>query len=268
LLGLARSALLKQPLTRFIVAEDQDSYYRHRKHLFETGVPQAYELRLTHAEAAPFWAQVEATLTPPAASTAGQAAGGAPMCRVVFSDITARKEVEATLLAERASLTQRVEARTAELSARTAELSAANQRLRQLTRQIVMAHDEERRHLARELHDEAGQMLTGLKFTLETGQRLPLEGMQATQQQALGLVGELMQQVHNLSLDLHPVILDDFGLLPTLLWHIGRYTAQTKIQVNFEHAGLEQRFAAEIETAAYRIVQEALTNIARHSGAS
>jgi signal transduction histidine kinase len=69
-------------------------------------------------------------------------------------------------------------------------------------------------------------------------------------------------------LDLRPAILDDLGLLPTLLWHIEHYTAQTNVKVNFKHSGLEkQRFAPEVETAAYRVVQEALTNVARHSNA-
>jgi signal transduction histidine kinase len=61
-------------------------------------------------------------------------------------------------------------------------------------------------------------------------------------------------------------MLDDLGLLATLLWHFERYTAQTKIQVKFKHTGVEQRFAAATETAAYRIIQEALTNVARYAG--
>jgi signal transduction histidine kinase len=123
----------------------------------------------------------------------------------------------------------------------------------------------ERRNIALELHDEIGQVLTGLKLTLEVSTRLPVEEVGASLDQARGLVNELMARVRKLSLDLRPAMLDDFGLLPTLLWHIEHYTAQTKVRVNFKHNRLERRFAPGVETAAYRMVQEALTNVARHA---
>ena len=121
----------------------------------------------------------------------------------------------------------------------------------------VLLEENERRNLARELHDEIGQTLTGLKLRLEAGQT----------QEARGLVEELMSSVRNLSLDLRPAMLDDLGLLPALLWLFERYTAQTGVKVAFEHDGLTGRLASETETAAFRIVQEALTNVARHAGA-
>jgi len=72
--------------------------------------------------------------------------------------------------------------------------------------------------------------------------------------------------VRDLSLALRPAMLDDLGLVPALLWHFERYTAQTNVRVTFKHSGLARRYQAVIETAAYRIVQEALTNVARHAG--
>jgi PAS domain S-box-containing protein len=90
LLGVARSALVKQRLTRFILPEDQDIYYRHRKQLFETGAPQVCEFRMLRADAAPFWARMEAI--------AVQDADGAPLCRAVMSDTTERKRSEEALL--------------------------------------------------------------------------------------------------------------------------------------------------------------------------
>jgi signal transduction histidine kinase len=127
----------------------------------------------------------------------------------------------------------------------------------------------ERRNIALELHDEIGQLLTGLKLTLDLSSRVPAEEVGGQIDQAKDLVNELMVRVRNLSLDLRPAMLDDFGLLPTLLWHIEHYTAQTQVKVTFKHSGLERkRFAPDIETAAYRLVQEALTNIARHANVS
>lgn len=76
-----------------------------------------------------------------------------------------------------------------------------------------------------------------------------------------------MGKVRELSLDLRPAMLDDLGLLPTLLWYFERCTARTQVDVGFEHTGLDRRFLPEVETTAYRIVQEALTNVARHAGA-
>ena len=89
LLGVARGALVKQPITRFILKEDQDIYYLHRKQLFETGEPQACELRMVKKDGTQFWAHL--------AATAAQDADGAPVCRIVISDITERKRAEEAL---------------------------------------------------------------------------------------------------------------------------------------------------------------------------
>jgi signal transduction histidine kinase len=138
-------------------------------------------------------------------------------------------------------------------------------RLQGLSGRLMEVQEAERRHLARELHDEIGQLLTGLRFTLD----LPEPAAPALArrlEEARILVEELLDRVRALSLDLRPSILDDLGLLPALLGHIERYTSQTKVQVHLEHHGLDRRFDPETETGVYRIVQEALTNVARHSG--
>ena len=80
------------------------------------------------------------------------------------------------------------------------------------------------------------------------------------------MLQELTDRVRDLSLRLRPTMLDDLGLAPALLWHFQRYTAQTGVHVDFRHEGLDRRFSPEGETAAYRIIQEALTNVARHVG--
>ena len=139
------------------------------------------------------------------------------------------------------------------------------QRLQGLSGRLMEVQEAERRHLARELHDEIGQLLTGLRLTLDLPEP-PSPALGERLDQARGLVEELLDRVRALSLDLRPSILDDLGLLPALLGHVERYTSQTKVQVRLEHHGLDRRFDPETETGVYRIVQEALTNVARHSG--
>jgi signal transduction histidine kinase len=147
------------------------------------------------------------------------------------------------------------------------EVDEARHRLHALSRRLVESQEAERRHLARELHDEIGQVLTGLKLSLETeaGGASP-EIARANAGEAQRLVHGLIERVRGLSLDLRPAMLDDLGLVSALLWHLDRYTAQTRIRVHFEQSLPQSaRFPSSIETATYRIVQEALTNVARHA---
>jgi signal transduction histidine kinase len=149
------------------------------------------------------------------------------------------------------------------------QVHTAHEQLQVLSRRLVETQEIERRHLARELHDEIGQALTGLKLVLEMSARLPGDAIREHIGEAQTLVNDLIVRVRDLSLDLRPAMLDDLGLLPALLWHLERYTTQTNVHVTFKHAGLKDvRVVPEVETAAYRIVQEALTNVARHAGVS
>jgi PAS domain S-box-containing protein len=145
------------------------------------------------------------------------------------------------------------------------QLQEYARQLQALSRRLLDVQEQERRALARELHDEIGQTLTGLEFTLEQSRGLPAEPATARLGEAQGLVRQLTAQVRNLSLRLRPTMLDDLGLLPALLWHLGNYTDRTHVQVHLAHCGLDGRLNAEVETAGYRIVQEALTNVARHA---
>ena len=148
------------------------------------------------------------------------------------------------------------------------ERKQAEDALRALSRRLVEVQEVERRQIARELHDEIGQALTGLKLLLETAARMPARNLGSYLGEAQAMINKLMALVQNLSLDLRPAMLDDLGLIPALLWHFERYTAQTGVRVIFKHKGLEGRLTSEIETAVYRIIQEGLTNIARHAGVS
>jgi PAS domain S-box-containing protein len=142
------------------------------------------------------------------------------------------------------------------------QLSA--ERLRTLSRRLLEVQESERRHLARELHDEVGQLLTGLRLQLRAEGKA--DDAREQIRQARQIVDQLLAEVRGLSFALRPAVLDQLGLLPALLALFEWYTDRTGVSVEFKHAGVEGRFRAEVETAAYRTVQEALTNAARHAG--
>jgi len=134
--------------------------------------------------------------------------------------------------------------------------------------QIINAQEEERKRIARELHDETSQVLTSLLISLAV-----LEESITTQEardriaETRMLAHRTLRAIRNLSIDLRPSALDDLGLLPALRWYIKEYQQKFSITVDFQASGLKMRLPAAMETALYRIVQEALTNVARHAQA-
>jgi signal transduction histidine kinase len=146
-------------------------------------------------------------------------------------------------------------------------LSAANRRLQAISRQLVEVQETERSHLALELHDELGQMLNSIKLSLDLMPTDPTSESQEPLRRAQRLISQLIQQVRQLALDLRPAMLDDLGLVPALKSYFRRQTTQTGLQVTFENGVPDnRRFPASIETAAYRIIQEGVTNATRHAG--
>jgi PAS domain S-box-containing protein len=146
------------------------------------------------------------------------------------------------------------------------QVRAGRERLQQVMQRLVDVQETERRHIARELHDEIGQILTGLKLTLGMAQELPSAEIGAQLTEADLQISQLLDQVRELSLDLRPSMLDDLGLHATLLWHFGRFQDRTGITVGANIHDIEdRRFDTRMETASYRIIQEALTNVARHA---
>jgi PAS domain S-box-containing protein len=140
-------------------------------------------------------------------------------------------------------------------------------RLEDLSRRLVQTQELERRRIARELHDETGQILTGLRLTLDVAlQQVGESEAKSTLVRAAAIVQNLQKQVRTLSLNLRPAALDDLGLLPAVLMLCDQHAMHTLIRVKTVHDGVNgRRFAPEIETTAYRIVQEGLTNVARHA---
>ena len=165
---------------------------------------------------------------------------------LVFRDITQRKESEA-------------------------ELKTHESNLQRLSSQLINTQEAERGRLSRELHDEIGQALTAIKINLETLKReIPKDSTPVTQEclaETDTLTDNILDQIHQISLDLRPSILDDLGLVPTLNWYVKRFAQRMNIRVEFAPPGLKQRLDPELETVIYRIVQEALTNVAKHADA-
>ena len=145
------------------------------------------------------------------------------------------------------------------------QVRAGRERQRNLAKSLVDIQETERRHIAKELHDHLGQLLTGLQFMLERTKSQASGQQRANLEEIQSSVTDIIGQVREMSLNLRPSMLDDMGLIPTLLWHIDRYTKQTQIRVNFRYDEIPQRLPSEIEMAAYRIIQEALTNVARYA---
>lgn len=170
------------------------------------------------------------------------------------------------------SLAAQVTARTRDLehevvvrreAERRAEENAA--RLQALSTKLLRVQEDERRSLAQELHDQIGQLLTGLRFQLEAARDV---APSAPLNDALTVSTDLLRSVRELTLQLRPRMLDDLGLQPALEWQAKLFQGQTNIAVDLEVSLPPGRLAPELETAVFRMVQEALTNVARHSGAS
>lgn len=139
--------------------------------------------------------------------------------------------------------------------------------LRQLSANLLDTQEGERRHLARELHDEVGQTLTATKILLEGLQHQQGGAADKRLGDAIQCVNHLLTVVRDLSLSLRPPMLDDFGLSAALRWLLDQHTRTTERPVTFDASGFAHKPDPALETACFRIAQEALTNISRHSQA-
>ena len=151
---------------------------------------------------------------------------------------------------------------------RTSELDGVNQSLRELTGRLLNLQDEERRRIARELHDNTGQALAALAINLGTvaNDLERLVNTIHTVKDSASLVKQMSDDIRTTSYLLHPPLLDAMGLVPALEWYVQGFAKRSRIEVEFDCAQKLGRFSKEVEIAAFRVVQECLTNIHRHSG--
>jgi signal transduction histidine kinase len=157
----------------------------------------------------------------------------------------------------------------AEVRVRTSEVVQQAEQLRDLSSRLLQAQDEERRHIARELHDSAGQILSALSMSLaQAARHAPQEpaGFAEYVQESEQLVQQLSQEIRTMSYLLHPPLLDETGLAGALRWYIQGLTQRSGLEISLTVPADFERLSREMELVMFRLVQECLTNIHRHSG--
>jgi PAS domain S-box-containing protein len=195
----------------------------------------------------------------------------------VARNITDRKRAEERLresenrfriLSER--LDSEVRARTRELELSNADVMRQSEQLRELSWQMLRIQDEERRHIARELHDSAGQLLTILAMNLATltrnAQKNKVPEIAEAAEEARELVHQLTGEIRTTSYLLHPPLLDEEGLRSAISWYVRGLVERSGLDITFNISEGFGRLPGEMELAIFRLVQECLTNIHRHSG--
>jgi PAS domain S-box-containing protein len=198
--------------------------------------------------------------------------------RTFIHDVTERRAMMESLQKAKDELEERVRERTDELRKRNLQvvkqaeiLNTTNQGLRELSARLLRVQDEERRRIARDLHDSTGQSLALLSMNLSA---LEAEASRSNPNLAKGLeenaamVRTISSELRTLSYLLHPPLLEEMGLESALRWYIDGFSQRSNVKVSLELPSDMGRLSRELELATFRVIQECLTNIHRHSGSA
>lgn len=181
-------------------------------------------------------------------------------------------EAEGPFLAEERDLINSLaDSLSSYLTRRRAELALreTHERLKALSQQLMEVQENERRHLARDLHDEIGQALTVVKMNLQTMQRLgDTSAIAIPLKDSSTVIDQTLQHVRDLSLDLRPSLLDDLGLVPAVRWYLSRQAERTGWNIDVQVDESLSPPPQSVAIACFRVIQEAVTNIMRHSNAT
>jgi signal transduction histidine kinase len=168
-------------------------------------------------------------------------------------------------------LEKKVKGRTADLTRANENLKTATENYRELSVQVLRLQDEERRRIARELHDGVGQILAALGMNIarvrHESDKLSNEAARAISENAF-MVDELSREIRTMSHLLHPPLLDEIGLSSALRWYVDGFSERSKVKVNLDFPEELGRLPNEMELTIFRMIQECLTNVHRHSGST
>jgi PAS domain S-box-containing protein len=239
--GVRREEALGTPLDRFLPARFRAAHHGHIEHFGRTGVTSRRMGDVTM-----LWAlRADGSEFPIEASISQAVEEGRRFFTVILRDVTLRRQAEEAL-------------------------KRSEQELRELSARVLEAREEEKTHIARELHDELGQLLTALKMDLAwLRERLADPALAAKAAEMGGVLDQTVNATRRISADLRPLMLDDLGLADATGWLVQDFAQRSGIhcEARLPDAEALQDLSKNVATAVYRAVQESLTNIARHAGA-
>ena len=253
--GYKASEIIGHHFSRFYPREARESRWPDRELEFASREGRFTDEGLrVRKDGSTFWAYVVITALRDAQ---GELRGFAKVTR----DLTERRALEDRTR----QLNRELRARVTELLESQRQVELRTLELQKLSSELLRVQDEERRRMARTLHDELGQELVALKLELDT-LRNTENAENRNLLQAAELASSALQKVRNMSYLLHPPLLDESGLLPALHWYFEGLQSRGQLRIVFEYKPIIfPRLPREIETAVFRVIQESLTNIYRHS---